>query len=210
MVWLLYDGNHPERLNFIFYNNIKTYKGVLYRVTMKNSSKSKGWIFIIVGLLFILSGFILNEWFLAALFSSDGIIATTHKIVIWLVDICLISTGLIVIKLRRSLTKEMLFVFTGVFIIFAGILFIEKFLPMALNTPMTDYNRPFLRAFEVYFIATGLFAILYRRAIDLKSISRFGISSLICLALFSLYVFYRRGVLYNGLIVIGSLLSINF
>jgi len=176
---------------------------------MKNSSKAKGWIFIIVGLLFILSGFILNEWFLAALFSSDGIIATVHKIVIWLVDLCLISTGVIVIKLRRSLTKEMLFVFTGVFIIFAGILFIEKFLPLALDTHMTDYNRPFLRAFEVYFIATGLFAILYRRYIDLKSISRFGISSLICLALFSLYVFYRRGVLYNGLIVIGSLLSIN-
>lgn len=165
--------------------------------------------FIIVGLLFIVSGFILNEWLLAALFSSDGLIVTAHKIVIWFVDLCLIGTGLIVIKLRRSLTKEIIFVITGAFIIIAGILFTEKFLPIALDTPMTGQNRTFFRAFEVYFIATGLFAIFYRRSIKFESILRFGISGLFCFALFSVYVYYRRGVLYNALIYFGSLLGIN-
>jgi DNA-binding beta-propeller fold protein YncE len=162
-----------------------------------------------VGLLFMFSGFILNEWFLAALFSADGNIAPAHKIAIWLVDLCLIGIGLIIIAFRRSITKEILYTITGIFIIGVGILLMEKFFPIVLHSPVTDQNRPFVRAFEIYFIATGLFVILSRRSMDFHRLLWFVLSGLFCIFLFSVYIYYRRGVLYNGFIYAGSLLGIN-
>jgi hypothetical protein len=147
--------------------------------------------FIIAGLLFILFGFLMNEWFLAALFSSDGVIAGSHRLIIWVTDFLLIGTGFIVIKYRESLSKETIFVITGLLFIFACILFIEKFFPVMIDAPISNQNRLFLRIIEVYLIATGVLAILYRKSIDLKNFMLFGMSSLISFTLFLGYDYYR-------------------
>jgi hypothetical protein len=59
---------------------------------MEERSNTKEKILIATGMLFISAGILFNEWLLAAVLSSDGIIATPNRIVIWIVDLCLIST----------------------------------------------------------------------------------------------------------------------
>jgi hypothetical protein len=125
------------------------------------------------------------------MFSSDGIIEGTHRIVIWIVDLGLISTGAMLLIFHKLFTREVLLVISGLLFILASILFIGKFLFIAMDTPMTSQNRLFLRAVEIYFIITGLMLILYRKSIDLKNIILFGVSSLISFTLFLGYDYYR-------------------
>jgi hypothetical protein len=89
------------------------------------------------------------------------------------------------------LTKETLLVITGMVFILAGILFIEKFLPVVMNTPLSNENRIFLKVVDIYLIVAGLLTILYRKSIDLKNILLFGIASLLYFTLFLSYDFYR-------------------
>jgi hypothetical protein len=145
----------------------------------------------IAGLLLISAGILFNEWVLAALFSSDGVIALSHRVVIWVVDLSLISIGLMLILFKRTLTKESIFVITGLLFIPGAILFIEKFLPVMMNMQLSSENRIFLRFVEVYSVITGLMMVLYRKSIDFKDILLFGITSLLCFALFLSYDFYR-------------------
>lgn len=146
--------------------------------------------FHIAGLIFILSGILLNEWTLAAWISLDGIIAPTHRIIIWAVDLGLISTGLMVIKFNRLLKKEMLFAASGIMMILAGILFIGRFLPVIMDAMISKENMIFLNVIEGYFIITGLMTILYRKSADLKTIVFYCISSLIFFAMFLGYDYY--------------------
>lgn len=167
---------------------------------MMANSCSKEKIIVIIGCVFILSGLIMNEWILAALFSSDGVIAVSHKIIIWIADLGLIVTGLMLIIFKRSLTKETLLIITGLIFTLAGILFIEKVIPILMDTPMSNENRLFLRGTEIYFILAGLMVVLYRKYIDFKSILLFGISSLFCFSLFlgyDYYSFYSKIIKYR-------------
>jgi hypothetical protein len=133
----------------------------------------------------------MQEWFLAALISSDGLIAASHRIIIWIVNFCLIGVGLIIIRYRRSLRRETLFVIAGVSFIFASIVFIEKFVPVVMDDPMTSQNWFVLKGAEVYFIISGFMLILYRKTVDFKRILLFGMSSLFCFAIFLGYDYYR-------------------
>lgn len=143
------------------------------------------------GLLLISAGIILNEWFLSSLMSHDGIIADTHRKVIWIFDIGAIITGLLLIIFRKSLTREKLIMIGGMLFIAAGIIFIEKVLPVLTDTPMNDQNRVLLRGSEVYVIITGIMTVLYRKSLDMRIISLFFLSSLICFLLFIGYDYYR-------------------
>jgi hypothetical protein len=158
---------------------------------MNYSCKKKEIILIIIGLLFIAGGGVLNEWFLAALMSTDGAIALSHRITIWIVDICLIGTGFVMIRYRMFLTKETLFVVTGLLVIFSGIALTEKFVPAVIDAPMTSPNRLFMRGVEMYAVITGMMLILYRKSLDSKRVLLFGISSLFCFAMFVGYDWYR-------------------
>src|SRR3990172_6114941 len=96
-----------------------------------------------VGLLFIVGGILFNEWLLAALFSTDGIIATSHRIIIWFVDVGLVSAGILLILFRRSLTKGIVLIITGLLFVFAGIILTEMFIPMVMGAVMSAQNRLF-------------------------------------------------------------------
>jgi hypothetical protein len=170
-------------------------------MVMKDRSQNKQKIYMIIGLLFILSGVFCNEWFLAALISADGVIALSHRIIIWIVDVCLIGTGFIVIRYRMSLTRETLCVITGALVLFTGIVLTEKFVPAVIDVPMTGQNRLFLRGIEIYFIITGIMLILYRRSIDFHRVVLFGFSSLFCISLFlaaDWYLFYSKIIQYRS------------
>ncbi len=56
---------------------------------MKDNSKKQTWL-IVVGLLFVLIGMICNEWLLAALFSTDGVIVFKNRMIIWFFGLWLI------------------------------------------------------------------------------------------------------------------------
>lgn len=70
---------------------------------MKDGPKIKETILLIAGILFISAGIACNEWTLASLFSSDGVIATSHRIIIWVVDVVFAVIGLILFIYKRSL-----------------------------------------------------------------------------------------------------------
>ncbi|MCC7202182.1 MAG: SGNH/GDSL hydrolase family protein [Nitrospirae bacterium] len=70
---------------------------------MKDVHKIKETLLLIAGILFISAGIACNEWVLAALFSSDGIIAVSYRIIIWIADVILISIGFTLLIYRRSL-----------------------------------------------------------------------------------------------------------
>lgn len=59
---------------------------------MKDNSKKQTWL-IVVGLLFVLIGMISNEWLLAALFSTDGVIVFENRMIICFSDLWLIVSG---------------------------------------------------------------------------------------------------------------------
>jgi hypothetical protein len=179
---------------------------------MNDKALKKQTIYMITGLLFIAAGVLCNEWFLAALISSDGVIAVSHRIIIWIVNFCLIGVGLIIIRYRRSLRRETLFVITGVSFIFASIVFIEKFVPVVMDDPvrillylpMTSQNKLFLKGVEAYFIVSGFMLILYRKTVDFKRILLFVISSLLCLTLFlaaDYLLFYSKIIMYRSAVI---------
>jgi lysophospholipase L1-like esterase len=168
---------------------------------MKNNTPTKESLSIIMGLLFIAAGVLCNEWFLVALISTDGAIAVSHRIIIWIVDICLIGTGYAVIRYRMTLTREALFTIAGLSFIFVSIVFSEKFIPAVMDVLMTSQNRLFLRGIEIYFIITGIMLILYRKSIDFNRVLLFGISSLFCITLFlaaDWYIFYSKIIQYRS------------
>jgi hypothetical protein len=153
---------------------------------------------IIAGLVFIATGILLNEWFLAALFSSDGKIAFNHKVVIWIVDFCLIGTGFIVIRYRRLLTKEKILFLTGLFIISAGLLFNERYLSVLLTLDMNNAEKIIVRILDLYLIVTGFLVVVFRKSMQLKNLILVGISSLICFTSFLSFDFYRAYALLNS------------
>lgn len=157
-----------------------------------------------MGLLFITMGILFNEWVLAALFSSDGIIATAHRIIIWIIDVGSVSAGIFLLIFKRSITKEIMLIITGSLFILAGIIFSELFIPVIMGTLMSDQNRLLLRIVEVYFMVTGLMAILYRKTIDFRGALLFAISSLFCFVLFLGYDYYS---FYSRIIKVRSAVS---
>jgi len=58
--------------------------------------------FIIIGTLFVLAGVAANQWTLIKLFSPDGVIGQSAKILIWSFDILLIGWGATTIAYRRK------------------------------------------------------------------------------------------------------------
>lgn len=74
---------------------------------MKNYSNRES-IFFALGLIFILSGLICNEWVLTALLSSDGNISFSKKVVVRIFDLFIIIAGLFIIIKRASLSIKRL------------------------------------------------------------------------------------------------------
>lgn len=66
-------------------------------------SFKKETIFILIGSLFILIGILCNEWMLAALFSEDGAIALSRRVLIWIFDIVMVVIGITIIMKKKSL-----------------------------------------------------------------------------------------------------------
>jgi hypothetical protein len=158
---------------------------------MKNNSYLKEKFLFIAGLLFISSGIILNEWLLAAVFSSDGEIAASHRIVIWIVDIFLIILGMMTVKYRKSLTGEKVYILAGILLILTGFFVNERVLSVLMGMPMSSENKMFIRITELYIIITGIMAVLYRKRLRMSSIVLFCISSMFCFMIFLSYDFYR-------------------
>ena len=86
---------------------------------MKSNSKKEKTL-IVIGSLFILIGVLCNEWMLVALFSQDGVIAFSKKVIIWIFDSLCILTGFLLIKYKSYLkvsSREIIFL-TITFILF--------------------------------------------------------------------------------------------
>jgi hypothetical protein len=71
-------------------------------INMNDNSKQER-TFYIIGSIFILIGILCNEWVLANLFSPDGVIAPSRRIVVWIFDFVIITIGLTIIIKRKSL-----------------------------------------------------------------------------------------------------------
>jgi len=159
---------------------------------------------LVIGLCFILAGVLLNEKLLAALFSTDGIIAAPHRIIILVADIGFIGSGLLLIIFRKHVTKATLIMLAGVLFVITGVIFVEKVLPVITNMPITGQNRIFLYSVDAFFIIMGFLTILYCRSIDLKMILLFASSSLLCFTLFLGYDYYRA---YSTIAILRNLNS---
>lgn len=69
---------------------------------MKGNSR-EGKILFVLGLLLILLGIFSNEWILATLFSPDGVLLFSTRLLIWLLDILFITSGTLLIIKRDFL-----------------------------------------------------------------------------------------------------------
>ncbi len=56
----------------------------------------------VVGMVFIALGIICNEWMLVRLFAPEGVLSHTARILIWVLDLALISFGSLLIYFRRK------------------------------------------------------------------------------------------------------------
>lgn len=96
---------------------------MLKRKTMKSNSKKEKTL-IVIGSLLILIGVLCNEWILTALFSSDGVIGLSNKMIIWIFDGLCILAGFLLIKhkpcLRVSI-REIMFL-AIIFILFFSLM----------------------------------------------------------------------------------------
>lgn len=75
---------------------------------MENSYR-KGKAFLLIGSLFVLIGVTCNEWVLASLFSADGAIMLSRRIVIWIFDFSMITVGIAIIMKRKSINMRLLY-----------------------------------------------------------------------------------------------------
>ena len=73
---------------------------------------TKSHFFLFLGIIFILVGLFLNEWILAALFSSDGILLISQRIIIWVFDLTMILIGTYFIFYRQSIQPLNLLLFS--------------------------------------------------------------------------------------------------
>ena len=105
--WEALAGNliSPSRGLFIFspillfsiYGVILKIKNKHLRRIMDDKTEKENSL-VMIGLLFVLIGVFCNEWTLTALFSQDGVIAFSNRILIWFFDLFLIITGVIFIR----------------------------------------------------------------------------------------------------------------
>jgi lysophospholipase L1-like esterase len=153
---------------------------------MKYVAETKEKILVIVGLIFVSLGLIMNEWVLAVFFSSDGIIAIPHRIVIWIFDLFLISLGLICIKYRTSLPKEKRFIIAGLLLISAGIFFNSQYLSVLFGFDMGFVLKTTILILDIFLILAGIFFILFRKSIQKRNILLFGFTVLFCFISFFL------------------------
>lgn len=77
---------------------------------MKNNTQKFNRV-LIIGSLLILTGLLCNEWTLASLLSSDGVVALSKRIIIWIFDLLLIATGAFLIAKRKKLDIKRLLYF---------------------------------------------------------------------------------------------------
>ena len=152
---------------------------------MKGGIKIKEKILLIAGILFIAAGIACNEWSLASLFSSDGIIAPIHRSIIWTVDLLLITTGGTAIVYRRSLSREKILVVSGIVLILAGILN-DRFFAVLSYLNIGMLIKAIILIFDILLILAGIFLIFSRKSIQKKNILLFGLTSLFCFMLFFL------------------------
>jgi hypothetical protein len=145
----------------------------------------------IAGLILVAAGLLLNEWFLAALFSPDGGIAGPHALLIWAADIFLVSLGALLLIRRSSLTKEAILVFSGIVMIAAGIIFNGSYVSLLLNLDMNYTEIIIVRIIELYIIGIGALFIVFRKYIHFKILVIAGISTLICFAYPLAYDLYK-------------------
>ena len=107
---------------------------------MKNY-RIKGIDFNIVGVFLILTGLVLNEYVLTALFSEDGVLETPYKVKIWFFDITLIVFGLI--SLFNPITDYIINISRDIFRMFNKVIeyigfrpYLIFFLLLAVNLPL--------------------------------------------------------------------------
>jgi hypothetical protein len=161
----------------------------MIKTAMKKSSQTKERVLLISGMLFISAGILFNEWVLATLFSADGIIATPHSIVIWIIELSLISVGLIAIIFRSTLSREKIFIVSGVLLISAGILSKGQYFSVLFSFDMGNTLRIIILIFQISLIFAGFFLIFNRKSIQKKNILLFGTTSFLCFMLFLLFDF---------------------
>lgn len=81
----------------------------------------KAKILLVIGLILVLCGVLGNEWTLSRIVSSDGRIESASlRIIIWLINVGLIGSGLLLIRFRRKIRPENLLLLgiTGVLCVF--------------------------------------------------------------------------------------------
>lgn len=158
---------------------------------MTSQSNPTATLLVLAGAVLISAGILCNEWLLATLFSADGILHMHHRMIIWLVDLFLISSGALLILKRNSLSKAKLFVLSGLLFIVAGFLLNEKFVATLLTMEMTLIDKYVVRFINLYLIGTGATLIFFRRTLQFKSMMLLVISSLCCFAALITFDFYQ-------------------
>ena len=102
-------------------------------------------------LVLILLGVVFNQWVVVALFVPEGFIAwTPHQITIWLVDLLLILTGLILIRYRETRYPNVIAAGFASALFTVGMLeLVLRLTPRLLPSMSPDFGGSSMEAIEV-------------------------------------------------------------
>lgn len=96
-------------------------------------------LFIVIGLLFLTTGIVFNEWVLAAMFSADSSIVISRKILIWIFEIVMIAAGLLFIVKRKVLSLKIILFYLAMS--FFSVLAVEACLNIVFYAVKADSNE---------------------------------------------------------------------
>ena len=85
---------------------IRTYKSLSAPPLIVMKLESWERIFSVVGILFIFTGIVINEYLLTYFFSDDMVLEVSTKLMIWFADIIFILTGLIIWLFRSKIVRH--------------------------------------------------------------------------------------------------------
>jgi hypothetical protein len=97
---------------------------------VENTSDKKRTMFLILGWILIIVGMASNEWVIAHILSSDGVLEISTRVKIWLSNIFIITSGYIIIRYRKKVTNfknlcvHIIHSYPNIVAIFIGLLFI--------------------------------------------------------------------------------------
>lgn len=105
-----------------------------------NRLKTKEITISIIGAIFILLGLIFNQWVIAILFSSDGRLANTTRIIIWVCEISFVAYGFALLYFRKNI--KMIANSSLLFVAFLLCLLVSLEISLSLKESAVRINMP--------------------------------------------------------------------